>query len=256
MNREYRVPSSGPFRSVPLVVIIDESSASASEALAVSLQDNDRALVVGRRSFGKALIQSPLLLPQGDVVWLTVGRVYAPSGRLIQRDYEEVTAGEYMASAGEAPEMDTLIYRTATGRIVRGGGGVRPDVEISRPVRLPHYWTESLNAGLPLEVATAAAPSIPATVEVWLSESDIWASELLEPYLDRVQSRLQTGGEITTAEADRIARELADLAAGVRWGRAGQERFRLMTDPDIARALEAHRQHTRDYQNSGTGDLQ
>src|SRR6266576_4009856 len=83
-------PRDGDFREVPLVVLIDERSASAAEALASSLQDHDRALLVGRRSFGKALMQSIFFLPSGDIVWLTVGRVITPSGRVIQRRYSGI----------------------------------------------------------------------------------------------------------------------------------------------------------------------
>ena len=251
MNQEYRVPRSGRFRNVGLVVLIDEGSASASEALAVALQDNDRALIVGRRSFGKALVQTGFLLPRGDVVWLTVGRVYAPSGRLIQRDYGDLTTDDYEARAGEAPEADTLVFRTVAGRVVRGGGGVRPDVELPAPVPLPSWWTASVELGLPLEVATETASTISGTPESWAEAQDSWESDLLDPYLDLARSRLPEATEITSEERQSVARELAGLAAGVRWGREGQERFRLLTDPDIRRALQEYRRYVGDAGDVG-----
>ena len=117
----------GEFRSAPLIVLIDGGSASAAEALAASLQDHDRALLLGRRSFGKALMQTAFLTPSGDVVWLTVGRVITPSGRFIQRRYRGLRYEEYRAFGGGAGAgEDTLeTFRTDNGRTMRGGGGIR-----------------------------------------------------------------------------------------------------------------------------------
>lgn len=243
MNREHRVRQDGKFRDLDLVVLIDEGSASAAEVLAASLQDNDRALLVGRRTFGKALIQVPFVLPRGDLVMLTVGRVFAPSGRLIQRDYDEMTGGQYRARAGTEPEAATATYRTAGGRAVRGGGGVRPDVELPGPAELPPWWAESVRLGLPLEVATEVAADIPGTPEAWAIRDAAWESMLLDPFLERARSRLSVAAEPTQAERQRMARVLAGLAAGVRWGRARQERFLLLADPDVRFALEAYRTH-------------
>jgi len=122
----------GDFREVPLVVLIDERSASAAEALASSLQDHDRALLVGRRSFGKALMQSIFFLPSGDIVWLTIGRVITPSGRVIQRRYHGIGYEQYLSFAGKSgAEEDTLaVYKTDAGRSVRGGGGIVPDIVV------------------------------------------------------------------------------------------------------------------------------
>ena len=256
MNQEYRTRGNGKFRDIGLVVLIDEGSASASEVLAASLQDNDRALIVGRRSFGKALIQTAFFLPRGHVVMLTVGRVYAPSGRLIQRDYEGMTSGQYRSLAGESPEADTVVYQTLGGRPVRGGGGVRPDVEAPAPAALPAWWAESVAHGFPLEVATEAASGAPGTVDAWAENAASWEAMLLDPYLERVREELSIEAEATRAESEVLARELAALVAGVRWGRAGQERFLLLTDPDIKLAVEAYRERlaaARDPDDAGGG---
>src|SRR5690606_30672907 len=104
----------GRFATLPLVVLVDEGTASAAEILAGTLQDHDRAVVVGRRTFGKALMQSALPLPGGDVVWLTTGRIVLPSGRLIQRTYQDINRSQYRARAGTAASADSVReYRTS-----------------------------------------------------------------------------------------------------------------------------------------------
>jgi len=92
----------GEFTTAPLIVLVDGGSASAAEALAASLQDHDRALLLGRRTFGKALMQTVFFTPSGDVIWLTIGRVITPSGRFIQRRYHGLRSEEYRAFGGVA----------------------------------------------------------------------------------------------------------------------------------------------------------
>ncbi|MEP6574396.1 MAG: S41 family peptidase, partial [Gemmatimonadota bacterium] len=132
----------GDFNDLPLIVLVDEGSASASEMLTGSLQDHDRALVLGRRSFGKALMQTALPLPAGDVVWLTVARVVTPSGRIIQRRYEGISSEQYRALAGKsgAAEDTSVVFHTDHGRTVRGGGGIIPDVMRPLTAALPGWF--------------------------------------------------------------------------------------------------------------------
>ena len=128
----------GDFEEGALIVLIDEGSASASEIVAGALQDHDRALIVGRRSFGKGLVQLPIPLNDGSELHLTISRYYTPSGRSIQKSYdrgvedyrkeyyERFQSGEvYNGAVGELG--DTVIYTTDQGRIVYGGGGITPD---------------------------------------------------------------------------------------------------------------------------------
>ncbi|MFY0627874.1 MAG: S41 family peptidase [Reichenbachiella sp.] len=137
-NQEHRADFSGGFEDKPLIVLIDEGSASASEIVSGAIQDNDRGLIVGRRSFGKGLVQMPMDLSDGSELRLTISRYYTPSGRSIQKDYdgnlddyhsdiyERYNTGE-MYSADKIEINDSLAFKTAKGRTVYGGGGIVPD---------------------------------------------------------------------------------------------------------------------------------
>jgi carboxyl-terminal processing protease len=120
-DRDYATLVDGPFRSLPLVVLTDAHTASAAEALTGSFQDHNRALVVGERTFGKALILEPFVLPNGDVVWLTAGWVLTPNGRFIQRPY--VTSRPAQRRVVGVPSRDSAVERRRdAGRHSRGAG--------------------------------------------------------------------------------------------------------------------------------------
>ncbi len=137
-DQEYRAEREGKFESGALIVLIDEGSASASEIVSGAVQDNDRGLIVGRRSFGKGLVQMQMDLSDGSQLRLTTSRYYIPSGRSIQKDYENGIDDYYhdiyerfesgeMYSAENLAVNDSLAYKTANGRTVYGGGGITPD---------------------------------------------------------------------------------------------------------------------------------
>jgi len=131
----------GEFQKGRLVVLIDEYSASASEILAGAIQDNDRGTIMGRRSFGKGLVQEPLVLSDGSAIRLTIARYYTPTGRCIQKPYdkgnkeyyhdiqERISNGE-LEVADSIHFADSLKFKTPDGKIVYGGGGIMPDVFI------------------------------------------------------------------------------------------------------------------------------
>ena len=150
----------GSCQNVGVTVLIDEFSASASEILAGAIQDNDRGLVVGRRSFGKGLVQQQIPLPDGSAIRLTVARYYTPSGRCIQKPYEngvEDYHRDILArfEHGEFFERDSILldeslrYQTRGGREVYGGGGVMPDVFVPRDTSaLTDYFFALRDRGL------------------------------------------------------------------------------------------------------------
>lgn len=152
---------SGSFQAARVVVLMDEFSASASEILAGALQDNDRGLIVGRRSFGKGLVQQQIELPDSSALRVTTARYYTPSGRCIQKPwqtghndlyaeevYERYLAGEAF-SADSIKFDDSLKFLTTSGRVVYGGGGIMPDVFVpSDTTNYSTYLTQVINAGL------------------------------------------------------------------------------------------------------------
>jgi len=154
----------GLFEEGPVIVLIDEGSASASEIVAGTLQDNDRALVVGRRSFGKGLVQMPLKLTDGSELRLTVSRYYIPSGRSIQRSYadkEGYSKDLYNRySHGELFNQDSIeinkekAFKTLSGRTVYGGGGIVPDhFAPLDTTNLTRYLRQLVNSGTIREFA-------------------------------------------------------------------------------------------------------
>ncbi len=156
---EYTAERDGLFEKGKLIVLIDEGSASASEIVSGAIQDWDRGIIVGRRSFGKGLVQEPFELKDGSAIRLTIARYYTPSGRCIQKPYdigydayeEEIY---HRFKDGELEDSskikhDTTIYRTANGRVVYSKGGIMPDVFVSIDTSYRNnYTTEVLSAGL------------------------------------------------------------------------------------------------------------
>ncbi|NPA35422.1 MAG: S41 family peptidase [Chlorobi bacterium] len=143
-RREVRANGIGSCQNNKMIVLINEFSASASEIFAGAIQDNDRGLIVGRRSFGKGLVQSQIPLPDGSALRLTVARYYTPSGRCIQKPYKRGDAEDYYKDImnryehGEFFQKDSIVpgdtvkYYTKSGRVVYGGGGIMPDVFVPR----------------------------------------------------------------------------------------------------------------------------
>jgi len=137
-RENYFANGNGRFQDGKVLVLIDEWSASASEIIAGAIQDNDRGEIMGRRSFGKGLVQEPLILSDGSMIRLTVARYYTPTGRCIQKPYEDGSDEYYhdlrdrfqngeLESADSIQFADSLKYITPKGKIVYGGGGIMPD---------------------------------------------------------------------------------------------------------------------------------
>ena len=165
-RKEAYANGKGSFQQNKLVVLIDEWSASASEIFAGAMQDNDRALIIGRRSFGKGLVQQQIPFNDSSAVRLTIARYYTPSGRCIQKPYKKGNIGDYeldimnrylhgeFSSKDSIKMPDSLKYKTIGGRTVYGNGGIMPDVFVAKDtLGFTPYFNKVMNAGYLYEFA-------------------------------------------------------------------------------------------------------
>ncbi len=164
-RREYRSNGRGAYQDIPLVILINEGSASAAEIFAGAIQDNDRGTIVGRRSFGKGLVQQQIAFPDGSEIRLTVARYYTPSGRCIQKPYVMGDESDYNQDIlsryehGEFFSQDSIkhtgpAYHTLKGRTVYGGGGITPDIFVPEDTSaVTSYYKEAVMSGMILQFA-------------------------------------------------------------------------------------------------------
>jgi carboxyl-terminal processing protease len=228
----------------PIVVMVNSGSASASELVAGALQDHDRALIVGRPSFGKSLLMRGFPLPDGSVLVMVIGHLRTPCGRVIQRQYRGVTRHDYYRLARAA--RDTAgrpSCKTAGGRTAYGGGGIFPDIVLSEPQPTPLWlarvyeealllkWTPgylSANGGAFASLESFARnPVLPADA---LTSFRAFAAE------QNVAVPTDPGSE------EMLRRAIARWAADTKWGDAGLYRLTAVLDPEVKSAVEAFAQ--------------
>lgn len=164
-RQDYVSKGNGSYQNIPLVVLINEGSASASEIFAGAMQDNDRATIIGRRSFGKGLVQQQIEFPDHSMIRLTVARYYTPSGRCIQKPYTLGDDSDYAQDLltryqhGEFFSQDSIkhtgpAYHTGLGRVVYGGGGITPDIFVPEDtLNITSYYKRAAMSGLILQFA-------------------------------------------------------------------------------------------------------
>ncbi len=165
-RENYTSNGTGSNQSLPIVVLVDEGSASASEIFAGAIQDNDRGTIIGRRSFGKGLVQQPIEFNDGSAIRLTIARYHTPSGRCIQKPYEQGKGAEYemdlltryehgeFFSADSIKQNENEIYYTGLGRKVYGGGGIMPDIFVPHDtLGMTSYFRMAANRGLIIRYA-------------------------------------------------------------------------------------------------------
>jgi carboxyl-terminal processing protease len=233
---------------VPLIVLISHGSASASEIIAGAVQDWDRGLVAGQTSFGKGLVQRQYRLRDGSALFLTVGRYYTPSGRLIQRDYSKDKISYYAEgyddedpnAGADTTSADRPVYQTASGRLVYGGGGITPDVRLE-PRELSEAEQTIERAGLPFSFATAyigqSGFTYPAGFETFLAdyaiEDTVWQAFLTHA----AASEVELSAADLEVERDYIARSIKREIAGSLWGPTEKYRVIISDDPMVTKCL-------------------
>ena len=165
-RENYTSNGTGSSQKMPIVVLMDEGSASASEIFAGAIQDNDRGTIIGRRSFGKGLVQQPIDFSDGSAIRLTIARYYTPSGRCIQKPYVKGNDANYEMDIrtryepGEFFSQDSIkqdqsqIFETSLGRPVYGGGGIMPDIFVPQDTTgMTSYYRMAVNRGLTIQFA-------------------------------------------------------------------------------------------------------
>ena len=223
-SHEYRTRSGGRYQDLPMVVLVDGSSASAAEALAGALQDHRRALIAGHRTFGKALVQMPFPLPAGDVLWLTVARVHTPDGRMIQRSYSGLAAGQY-AAASEA------LRRGGATAAAAGSGGIEPDSYFDARPAPPGWWSDARRRRLDVQaVERAQLIAGPG------GDGAAWRTPLLDALRTVVVESLGVDPVLEAGQDLAVGRHLLYTAIEMKEGRRAAGEFAALNDPEVLRA--------------------
>lgn len=226
-------------RHYPIAVLVDEGTASASELVVGALQDHDRALIVGRTTFGKSLLMRTFPLTDGSRMTLVVGRVRTPCGRVVQRDYHSLSRREYYREAGESSSMaDRPSCKTDHGRTVYGGGGIVPDVVLDEDL-LPPWRTRVAERALGLTWAGGYVDRKGAAVSSveTLASSALDAATLSEFRTYASQNGVTIPDDAAANAA--LSQYLLQEIAYVKFGEAGFYRLIAITDPGVTAAIKA-----------------
>lgn len=253
-RRDMLATGKGSFEDIPLAVLIDEGSASASEIIAGALQDNDRAVILGRRSFGKGLVQEEVPLPDHSAIRLTTARYYTASGRSIQKpyghgvdydsDYTLRTQHGELYSADSARIDSSQVFRTVGGRTVYGGGGVMPDIFIpADTAEGSQFLTDLFFSGTLNDVAFELADRERGKLMAYGSSAAFKSRYTLgADALERLRKEARAKGIVERpGDLERSRRQIIDrLKAGVArnlWGDVGFYDVMLDSDKSFIRAI-------------------
>jgi carboxyl-terminal processing protease len=253
---EYMSKGKGKFLKGNLVVIVDETSASASEIIAGTIQDNDRGTVIGRRTFGKGLVQKQIDLRDGSVIRLTIARYHTPSGRCIQKPYtkgdgesyamdliDRYERGEFF-SQDSIHQNEELIYTTKGGRTVYGGGGIMPDIFVSSDTTdVTSYVHEVVSKGVIAQYALKYSTANRPTLSQYKDYNSLLVHLEREPLLDNLVQFAQSKGIKPRYNLIETSREILEksLYSNIIYQILGMQehvKFINLTDPTVLKAVE------------------
>ena len=206
-REDYKSNGTGSSQDMPVIVLVDEASASASEIFAGAIQDNDRGTIIGRRSFGKGLVQQPIEFSDGSAIRLTIARYYTPSGRCIQKPYEKGKGEEYemdlltryehgeFFSADSIKQNEKEIYHTSLGRPVYGGGGIMPDIFVPQDTTgMTSYFRMAASRGLIIRYSFDYTDNNRSTLQNYESADKLLAYLKTQNLLDKFASWAEKKG--------------------------------------------------------------
>ncbi len=255
-RKDYKATSAGDFENGKLIVLIDDGSASASEILSGALQDNDRATIVGRRSFGKGLVQEQSEFSDGSAIRLTIARYYTPTGRCIQKsyakgldayyeeEYKRYSSGE-LEHADSMKVTDTIKYRTPGGKIVHGGGGITPDVFVPLDTAgNSHYLGEVLYSGILNDFSFDYADKNRAKLSAYASPAQYSSSfevsdELLNEFIEyATKNKIKLNEQQIKTSKAILKNEIKALIARTIWNNDGYYPILQEQDNVLKKAIE------------------
>ena len=255
-RQDYHSNGTGSNQTLPIVVLTDEGSASASEIFAGAIQDNDRGLIIGRRSFGKGLVQQPIEFNDGSAIRLTIARYYSPSGRCIQKPYEKGKGTEYeldlltryehgeFYSADSIKQNEKETYKTLKGRTVYGGGGIMPDIFVPRDtIGYTSYFRMAATRGLIARFTFEYADKNRKKLLEFTTNDELVSYLKRQNLLIKFASWAETKGLKRRNKMMLTSRKLFEfsLYSGIIYDMMGKEaliKYENETDPTVLKALE------------------
>ncbi|WP_300726234.1 S41 family peptidase [uncultured Bacteroides sp.] len=255
-RQDYTSNGTGSSQKMPLVVLMNEGSASASEIFAGAIQDNDRGTIIGRRSFGKGLVQQPIEFSDGSAIRLTIARYYTPSGRCIQKPYVKGKDSEYEMDIitryehGEFFSADSIkqnkkeTYYTSIGRPVYGGGGIMPDIFVPQDtIGMTSYYRMAVTKGLIARFSLDYTDKNRATLQKYPTEEKLQAylktQNLLEKFASYAEGKGLKRRNILMYKSKKLFEQA--LFGNIIYNMLGMESFIAYTnesDPTVKKALE------------------